>query len=93
MSRYSVFEQVESNLTTMLGGRDYVQTHTLSPYFHEIGREKHFGQAPVQFGFRLLDFECILRLDNRQAVRCDSFDPMKAIRGNKKLEIPSGCER
>lgn len=35
--RQTMFDQVESNLTTILGGKDYIQTHTLSPYFHEIG--------------------------------------------------------
>jgi len=40
-----------------------------------------------------LDFECILRLDNRKAVRCDQYDIMKNVIGNKKLDIPEGCER
>jgi hypothetical protein len=39
------------------------------------------------------DFECILRLDNRQPVRCDQYDLMKNVMGNKKLDIPEGCER
>lgn len=37
MLRNSTFDHIESNLTTMLGGKQYLQTHTLSPYFHEIG--------------------------------------------------------
>ena len=37
MTRQPTFDQIESNLTTLLGGKEYLQTHTLSPYFHEIG--------------------------------------------------------
>ena len=37
MTRQATFDQIESNLTTLLGGKEYLQTHTLSPYFHEIG--------------------------------------------------------
>ena len=35
--RHATFDHIESNLTTMLGGKEYLQVHTLSPYFHEIG--------------------------------------------------------
>ena len=38
-TRHTVFDHVESNLTTILGGREYLQKLTVSPYFHEIGRE------------------------------------------------------
>ncbi|CAM2726441.1 unnamed protein product [Rotaria socialis] len=75
MARNTTFDHIESNLTTMLGGKQYLQIHTFSPYFHEI------------------DFECILRLDNRQPVRCDQYDFTKNIGGNKELHIPEGCER
>ncbi|CAF4298151.1 unnamed protein product [Rotaria magnacalcarata] len=37
MVRNATFDHIESNLTTMLGGKQYLQIHTLSPYFHEIG--------------------------------------------------------
>ena len=37
--RQTAFDQIESNLTTLLGGKENLQTHTLSPYFHEIGRK------------------------------------------------------
>jgi hypothetical protein len=37
MIRHSTYDHIESNLTTILGGKEYLQTHTLSPYFHEIG--------------------------------------------------------
>ncbi|UJR21975.1 hypothetical protein I4U23_025043 [Adineta vaga] len=74
-TRHTTFDHVESNLTTILGGKEYLQVHTVSPYFHEI------------------DFECILRLDNRQPVRCDQYDMMKNVIREKKLEIPEGCER
>ncbi|CAF1511761.1 unnamed protein product [Adineta ricciae] len=74
-TRHTVFDHVESNLTTILGGREYLQKLTVSPYFHEI------------------DFECILRLDNRKPVRFDQYDLTKNISGDKKLEIPEGCER
>ena len=37
MVRHTTFDHIESNLTTILGGKEYLQTHTLSPYFHEIG--------------------------------------------------------
>jgi hypothetical protein len=47
----------------------------------------------MSFIIDALDFECILRLNNRQAVRCDQYDLMKNITGNKKLDIPEGCER
>lgn len=40
MIRQATFDHIESNLTTILGGKEYVQTHTLSPYFHEIGKKK-----------------------------------------------------
>ncbi|CAF1129640.1 unnamed protein product [Rotaria sordida] len=39
MIRNTTFDYIESNLTTMLGGKKYLQTHTLSPYFHEIDFE------------------------------------------------------
>ncbi|CAF3668501.1 unnamed protein product [Rotaria sp. Silwood1] len=39
MIRNATFDHIESNLTTMLGGKKYLQTHTLSPYFHEIDFE------------------------------------------------------
>ena len=35
----------------------------------------------------ILDFECILRLDNRQPVQCNQYDCMKNVNGNKKLVI------
>lgn len=40
MLRHTTFDHIESNLTTILGGKEYLQTHTLSPYFHEIGMKK-----------------------------------------------------
>jgi len=39
MIRHATYDQIESNLTTILGGKEYLQTHTVSPYFHEIGRK------------------------------------------------------
>jgi len=40
-----------------------------------------------------VDFECILRLDNRRPVRCEQYDLMQNVTGAKKLDIPEGCER
>ncbi|CAF3806570.1 unnamed protein product [Adineta steineri] len=37
--RHTTFDHIESNLATILGGKEYLQTHTLSPYFHEIDFE------------------------------------------------------
>jgi len=41
MIRHATYDQIESNLTTILGGKEYLQTHTISPYFHEIGRKEN----------------------------------------------------
>jgi hypothetical protein len=91
MIRHATYDHIESNLTTILGGKEYLQTHTVSPYFHEIGRNMIF--AIFEYLFIYLDFECILRLDNRQSVRCDQYDLMKNVTRDKKLDIPEGCER
>jgi hypothetical protein len=39
MIRQATFEHIESNLMTILGGKDYLRSHTVSPYFHEIGKK------------------------------------------------------
>ena len=41
LTRHATFDQIESNLTTIVGGKEYLQTHTLSPYFHEIGKDRN----------------------------------------------------
>jgi hypothetical protein len=92
MIRHATYDQIESNLTTIFGGKEYLQTHTLSPYFHEIGKENEYFNFEEFFIWNI-DFECILRLDNRQPVRCDQYDSMKNVIKNKKLDIPEGCER
>ncbi len=40
MIRHATYDHIESNLTTILGGKEYLQTHTVSPYFHEIGMKR-----------------------------------------------------
>ncbi len=39
MIRQTTFEHIESNLMTILGGKEYLRSHTISPYFHEIGKK------------------------------------------------------
>lgn len=39
--RHNTFEQIESSLTNILGGKEFIQRHSLSPYFHEIGKSKN----------------------------------------------------
>jgi hypothetical protein len=95
-ARNSTFEQVESALTMILGGKEYLKTHTLSPYFHGIGRisfEHIYKYCSLICCLLLLDFECVLQLDNHQPVRCDQNSSMKNINDNKTVSIPNGCER
>ena len=92
MVRHANFDQIESNLTTILGGKEFLQSHTHSPYFHEIGKTTA-ARVHRNGNFERLDFQCVLRLDNRQPVRFDQFNNMRDIGGDKKLEIPEGCER